>query len=339
MRRWKLTPGKTGLDALVMDTVPDAHPAEGQVRIRVRAASLNFRDQLVLADQYGVPREHDLVPLSDGAGEIDSVGPGVEGWRPGDRVAGLYFSGWTDGPPPSGGPGLGLGAPGEEGGLLAEQVILAADRVARIPDRYDYVQAASLPCAGLTAWTSLFGGQPIGPDSSVLVLGTGGVATFALSFAAAAGAEVFATSGSDAKLDLARRLGASDGVNYREHPDWGDVIFARSGGVDKVVDTVGGAALDGSIAALAPGGEIALMGLFAGGDDPPLALPILMMKGGSIRGVAVGNATDFEAMVSSIEESRMEPPINATFTFDEAKQAYAAAADADRFGKVVISIP
>lgn len=338
MRRWKLEPGRTGLDALVMETTSVPRPAEGQVRVKVHAAAVNFRDQLIVEDQYGVPRDDDLVPLSDGAGEIDAVGPGVDGWRVGDRVAGLYFAGWIDGPPPAGGPGLGLGAPGEEGGLLAEQVLLRVDRVARIPDRYDYLQAACLPCAGLTAWSALFGGQPIGPDSSVLVLGTGGVAMFALSFAVAAGAEVHVASSSDEKLDRARELGASDGVNYRDHPDWGDVILARTGGVDKVVNTAGGAALDGSIAALAPGGEVALMGLFDAGAEPPM-LPYLMMKGASIRGVAVGNAAGFEAMVASIDESDVDPPISNTFTFEEAKQAYIAAAGADRFGKVVISIP
>ncbi len=335
MRRWILKAGTTDLDGLVLEDAPMPEPRAGEVRIRVHAVSLNYRDQIVLKGQYGTRLpDRDIVPISDGAGEIDAIGAGVETWVVGDRVTGLYFA-WLRGSPKSEFT-FGLGSINEDG-MLAEYVVLPADRVVRAPASLDYAEAATLPCAALTAWNALYSDHPIGPDSKVLVLGSGGVSLFAMLLARAAGAQVIATSSQDAKLKRWMDLGASDGINYRDTPDWGKVVLERTGGVNKVVDAAGTGTLNQSLAALSYGGEVALIGLMTF-DDGPLEFVSLMSKGATVRGISVGNAQMYEAMVQAIDKHQVRPPIDRRFRFENAKDAYQAQSSPELFGKIVIDM-
>lgn len=335
MRRWILRDGAFDLDGLMLEDapVPVPVPGPGEVRVRIHAVSLNYRDQFVLQGGFWRKPGRDIVPVSDGAGEIDGIGTGVEGWAVGDRVTGLYFRNWLSGPPHAD-MGFGLGAY-DENGLLADYVVLPAKRVARAPDSLDYAEAATLPCAAVTAWSAVHGGRLVGPGSKVLVLGTGGVSLFALLLARAAGAEVIATSSQDAKLRRLRALGASDGINYRDVPDWGKAVFERTGGVDKVVDSAG--TLNQSLAATAPGGEVAIMGLMTAGDGAPDPA-LLMGKGITVRGIAVGNAEAYAALSQEVETHRIRPPIDRRFRFEDAKAAYKAQSSPELFGKIVIDV-
>lgn len=335
MRRWVIEAGRTGVDALAQRESQIPEPGPGQVRVAVKAASLNYRDQIVLNGDYGQAITEDTVPLSDAAGVIDAVGPGVEAWAVGDRVISVYFARWVDGPPLSG-MGFGLGSPGEEG-VLAEYVILSADRVTAMPTTLDFAHAATLTCAGLTAWTALTGEHPVATGQTVLTLGTGGVAIFALQLAKAMGAQVVATTSQQAKSDRLKQLGASDVVNYRVDPNWGETVAGRTGGADKVVNAAGGDAMFQSILAVAPGGEIAVMGLFSAGDTP-LPLPVLMSKGAAIRGTSVGGSAALAALAAFVDAHGIEPVVQATYSFDDAKAAYEAQAGPDVFGKIVIEV-
>jgi NADPH:quinone reductase-like Zn-dependent oxidoreductase len=335
MRTWTLTPGITGTDALVLDEAALPEPGPGEVRIAVKAASLNYRDQIILNGGHGQTITEPTIPLSDAAGVIDAVGPGVDAWTVGDKVISLYVKGWVDGPPPAT-MDFGLGAPGEDG-VLAEYVVLAADRVTAMPASLTFVEAATLTCAGLTAWTALTAEHRVRAGQTVLTLGTGGVSLFALQLAQALGAKVVATTSQEPKADRLRALGATEVVNYRTTPAWGEVVAASTGGADKVVNAAGGDAMTQSIMAVANGGEIAVMGLFSAGDAAP-PLPILMAKGASIRGTAVGSATALAELVSFIDEHRIRPVVQRTYAFTDAKAAYAMQAGPDVFGKIVIDV-
>lgn len=334
MRRWILKAGSTDLDGLLLEDAPMPEPRPGEVRIRVHAVSLNYRDQLVLKGQFAnhLPAR-DIVPISDGAGEIDAIGEGVTTWTVGDRVTGLMLN-WQRGAPTE--ISFGLGSLSEDG-MLAEYVVLPVDRVVRSPASLDYAEAAMLPCAALTAWNAIHGSHSVGKESKVLVLGSGGVSLFAMLFARAAGAQVIATSSQDSKLKRWMDLGVSDGINYRETPDWGKAVFERTGGVNKVVDVVGTGTLSQSLAALSYGGEVALMGLILF-DDRPFDFLSLMTKGASVRGIAVGSAEMYNVMVQAIDTYKIQPPIDQHFRFENAKAAYQAQSSPELFGKIVIDL-
>jgi NADPH:quinone reductase-like Zn-dependent oxidoreductase len=338
MRRWVLKAGATGLDRLVLEEVPIPEPGPGEVRLKVHAAALNYRDQFVLNGQFGQLLTRDTIPLSDGAGEIDAVGTDVSRWAVGDWVTSVYAFGWVDGPPVPNIP-FGLGAK-EHDGLLAEYVILPAEQVAAAPTSLSLLEAATLPCAGLTAWTALNGDRPyhdpVAAGDKVLVLGAGGVSLFALLLARARGAEVFATSSQPDKLPRLRALGASDALNYQETPHWGEAIFARTGGMKRVVNAVGSSALEQAIAAVGPGGEIAYMGFFDFSPTPQLVT--LIAKGAAVRGTAVGSANAQADLVRFVDAHGIKPPIDQVFTFEEAREAYQAAIAPGLFGKIVIKV-
>lgn len=303
MKRWILKAGVTDLDALVLEDVPLPEPGPGEVRIRVHAASLNARDTMILKGVFGRLPGCGLVPLSDGAGEVDAVGSGVETWAAGNKVTSLYFD-WHSGPPkPSFGTGLGSD---KEDGMLAEYVVLPATRLIRAPASLDYAEASTLPCAALTAWNALFADHPIKLGSKVLVLGTGGVSLFALTFAHAAGAQVFATTSQDSKRERLAAFGALDVVNYKTDPNWAKTIFDRTGGVDKVVDAAG--TLNESLEALGYGGEVVLMGLKTASEGPPPA-SVMMAKNAVIRATSVGSAEMYMAMAGAIDAGGLKPPI------------------------------
>lgn len=336
MRQWILRTDEVGLEALDLIDVPLPEPGPGQVRIRVHTVSLNRRDQMALDGSYGRIKGRNLVPVSDGAGTVDAVGPAVSRWKTRDRVAASYFDRWHDGPPHSN-MGLGLGA-GEEDGMLAEYVVLPEHRLLEIPDSIELSYAATMPCAALTGWNAVMGGhRPISDGDRLLVLGSGNVSLFATLFGLAAGAEVFATSGSDAKAKKMRALGVSLCLDYKKEVDWGTAIFTRTQGVDKVVEVGGAGTLNKSLAAVGPGGEVAMVGFLSGAGEAPDPY-LLMGKQAMIRGVAVGSESQFHEMKEFMVAHAIVPIVDSSYLFEDAPDAYARQIAPDTFGKVLIRI-
>ena len=335
MKAYHLT-GQTGLDGLVAVDLAEPKPLAGQVLVRVEAVSLNYRDLMVADGRYGrvmVPR----VPLSDGAGEIVATGEGVTKWKAGDRVAGTFFQGWATGPFRRDAFDSALG--GALDGMLAEHVALSEDGVVAIPPHLNYEEAATLPCAALTAWQALVTRGNVSADETVLLLGTGGVSIFALQFAKMHGARVIITSSSDEKLARARALGADEGINYGATPDWEKEAFRLTGkaGADHVVEVGGAGTFTRSLRALAPGGTISVVGGVSGfTTDVPLIEIIGKMA--VVRGICVGNRDMFEAMNRALSLHRTRPAIDRVFSFAEAAGAYRYLQSGSHFGKVVISL-
>ena len=333
MRAWIVPPSPKGAADLRLIERPDPLPGPGQVLVRVRAASLNYRDQMVVNDTYFTPTTRDLIPLSDGAGDVAAVGSGVSRVRVGDRVAGCFFQ-RTPSAAPDALP-LALGSPLD--GVLAEYATFYEDGVVAIPEGLTYEEAACLPCAGVTAWHALFrAGRPIHAGDTVLVLGTGGVSVFALQLARAAGARVLATSSRDEKIQRLRAMGASDAINYMRTPEWEKEVLRLTGrGVDCVIEVGGAGTFARSVQSLARGGKVCLIGFVAGRNGETNPFP-LMYKGGSLHGIFVGDREMFEEMNRAIIVNQVKPVVDCVFPFEEAKQAYAHHASGQFMGKVVI---
>lgn len=337
MRQWIIKQGSDSLDGLVIVDRPDPVPAAGEVLIRVNACSLNYRDQAIVTGNYfGGKVDRDQVPLSDGAGEVVAVGAGVTRFKTGDRVAGLFFQNFPAGPPAAN-TGPALGAPPAKG-MLTELVALPEVGVTALPASLTDEEAATLPCAGVTAWNALFNANPIKPGSTVLLIGTGGVSLLALKFAKAAGARVVITSSSDEKLARAKALGADLTVNYRTHPNWAQQVLAltNGAGADKIVEVGGTGTLGQSMEAVAYGGEIALIGVLSRGEPP--SPHGMMLKGASLRGIFVGNGKMFADMSTFIDKHGIKPVVDKVFDFESAVDAYHYQAGASLFGKVVIKV-
>ncbi len=335
MRLYRL-PRQTGFDDLTLTHADLPACGRGQALVRMRAASLNFRDLSVATGKYMMSAlPPDLVPLSDGAGEVVEIGEGVSRVKPGDRVAGTFMQGWLGGEmePSHGGTALG----GAIDGVLAEYVVFDAAGLVTIPEHLSYEQAATLPCAAVTAWNALFGLHPLQPGQTVLILGTGGVSIFALQFAHAAGARVIATSSSDEKLARAQALGASDGINYKAVPEWQAKVrdLTDGRGVDHVVEVGGPGTLQRSLGAARQGGVVTLIGVLTRGQVDPLAI---FGSGAMVRPIYVGSRQMFEAMNRAITLHRIEPVIDRMFPFESAPEAYRALKGATHVGKIVISI-
>jgi NADPH:quinone reductase-like Zn-dependent oxidoreductase len=336
MKVYEVAKGSTSLAGLRKAEKPEPKPGPREVLIRVRATSINYRDHMVVMGQYFSAVERDTIPFSDGAGEVVSTGPGVTRFKTGDRVAGTFFQVWVDGPRTKLYPALGVPLDG----MLSEYVALHEDGVVAIPPGLSFEEAATLPCAGVTAWSALMVlGNRIKAGDTVLCLGTGGVSTQAMQLARAAGAKVIITSSSDEKLARARKLGAWDGINYKTHPEWQKEVARLTGGrgVDCVIEVGGVGTLARSYEALAFGGKIGLIGFLGGftGEQNPTSL---MMKGGSLHGVGVGSTAMFEDMNRAIEVNGIKPIVGKVFPFDEAAEAFRQFAAGDFFGKVVITI-
>ena len=335
MRLYRL-PRQTGFNDLILTEADTPRPGRGQVLVRMRAASLNFRDLSVATGKYMMSKlPPNLVPLSDGAGEVVELGEGVTRVRVGDRVAGIFMQSWIGGEMSPEDAGSALG--GAIDGVLAEHVVFDERGLVHLPEHLSYEQAATLPCAAVTAWNALFGLQPVGPGQTVLVLGTGGVSVFALQFAHAAGARVIATSSSDEKLARALAMGASDGVNYKAEPEWQAAVRALTAGrgVDHVVEVGGPGTIQRSVGAARSGGVVTLIGVLSRGTLDPLAV---FAGGAIIRPIYVGSRQMFEAMNRAIALHRIEPVIDRVFPFEEAREAYVHLKGATHVGKVVVRI-
>ncbi len=324
-----------GLDNLTLADRPDPRPGPGQVLVRVRAVSLNYRDLLVARGQYNPRMPLPRVPCSDAAGEVAAVGEGVTSVKVGDRVCGTFFQGWDDGELTESAARTALG--GDLDGVLAEQVVLSERGVVPFPAHLSFEEAAALPCAALTAWHALtVGFDPAG--KTVLLQGTGGVSVFALQFAKALGAKALITSSHDDKLARALDLGADAGTNYKTNPDWDKWARQQTGGVgvDLVVEVGGAGTLDRSVRAVRYGGRIALIGvLAAGGAFNPTGL---LMRGVCLQGIFVGSRAMFRAMNWLIEGKQLRPVIDRVFPFERAVDAFRHLEAAGHFGKVVISL-
>jgi NADPH:quinone reductase-like Zn-dependent oxidoreductase len=336
MKSWQLNKGATSLDDLVLVTREKPIPGLGEVLIRVRACSLNYRDSLVAKGQYmGGVVERDITPLSDGVGEIEAVGAGVTQYKVGDKVAGTFFQGWVSGAP-SAAIGPALGAP-PASGMLSEYVTLPEYGVVPLAQSLSFEEAATLPCAGVTAWNALMEGvPPVRPGAWVAVLGTGGVSLLALQIAKAAGARVIATSSSDEKLERVRAMGADATINYKTTPDWGVEAMRVTGGVDHVVEVGGQGTLAQSMQAIGFGGEIGLIGVLS--RDGNVTPRDIMFKAGRIRGIFVGSAAMARSLNNAIDANHIKPVIDKVFGFDEVKAAYAYHASPALFGKTVITV-
>jgi NADPH:quinone reductase-like Zn-dependent oxidoreductase len=337
MRAYELVAGSQSIDGLRRCDRPEPKPLPTQILVRIRAAALNYRDLMIARGLYGGPLSTNVIPLSDGAGEVVAVGSAVSRFRVGERVAGTFFRNWIDGAPPQEAL-VSLGAPPADG-VLAEYAVFAEQDAVAVPAHLSAQAAATLPCAAVTAWRSLIDLGRLAPGETVLLIGTGGVSIFALQFAKLAGARVLIMSSSDEKLARARALGADECVNYRTHPGWErEVLKLTQGrGVDHVLEVGGADTLGHSIASLAVGGRIALIGVLTGigAGGSPYAL---LRKQASLHGVFVGSRGHFERMNAAIAANRFEPIVDRTFGFDEAAAAYRHLESGKHFGKVVLSI-
>jgi NADPH:quinone reductase-like Zn-dependent oxidoreductase len=324
-----------GIDALAYAERPEPAPGPGQIVLRMRALSLNYRDLLVVNGTGRWRPPGPRIPASDGVGEVIALGEGVTRVRIGDRVAPLFYPHWIDGAPAPEKMDIALGGAGTDG-LYAEQALLDESAVVHVPSHLTDEEAATLPCAGVTAWHGVAEEGRLRSGDTAVVLGTGGVALFALQFARLLGARVIVTSSSDAKLERALNLGASDGVNYKTTPDWPRrVAELTGGGADLVVDTAG--TLAESIAAVRVGGTVTFIG-FVAGTKAEIDLVALMGKSARVQAIDVGSRAMFESMNRAIEEGGLRPVVDRVFGFDEAAEAFAYVASGKQFGKVCIRL-
>jgi len=333
MRAWSID--AFGFENLHLIDRPDPQPGHGQVVVAVQAVSLNFRDLLIVKGLYNPKMPLPRIPASDAAGEVIAVGPGVTRAAVGDRVCGTFMQRWISGLLTDAAARSALA--GDIDGVLAERVVLSEDGVVKFPTHLTFEEAATLPCAALTAWNALAEGG-LRAGETVLVQGTGGVSIFALQIAKSFGARVLVTSGHDDKLEHAMGMGASAGVNYRTTPDWDKWAKAQTGGVgvDHVVEVGGAGTLERSLKAVRTGGHIALIGVLAGiGTVNPISI---LMRAIRVRGIYVGSRWMFEEMNRAFDLHRVKPVVDYTFPFEDFPRALQYLESAGHFGKVVVRV-
>lgn len=319
-------------DKLVIETRKDPAPGPGEILVRVRASSLNFHD---LAVVYGmIPVADGRIPMSDGAGDVVAVGAGVKAFKPGDQVLSTFFPNWA-----GGGPALErvMGVPGDHvDGFAAEHVAMPATAFTRIPKGWSLTEAATLPCAALTAWRALIVDAAIRPGSVVLTQGTGGVSIFALQLAKAAGARVVATSSSDEKLARLKDLGADHVINYKTDTNWGRSAAEWAGqGVDAVIEVGGPGTLNQSITACRIGGHVSLIGVLTGWSGEVMTA-LQMSKSVAVKGITVGSREDQVNMIAAIEANGIRPVIDSRFPLDDIAGAFAHQRSQKHFGKICL---
>ncbi|MCS6987028.1 MAG: NAD(P)-dependent alcohol dehydrogenase [Sphingomonadaceae bacterium] len=324
-----------GIDNLRLEDVPDpGDPGPGQIRVRIRASSLNYHDYVVVVG--GIPTPDGRIPMSDGAGEVVAVGPGVDEFAVGDSVVSVFFPNWLDGAPV---PGGFRGVPGDGAdGYAVEEVVAPAHHFTRAPRGWSPAEAATLTCAALTAWRALVTEGRFKAGDTVLVQGTGGVSVFALQFAKAMGATVIATSSSEAKLERLKALGADHVLNYRTTPGWGaKAAELAGGGVDHVVEVGGPGTLPESITAVRVGGHISLIGVLTGYAGPVPTVQ-LMAKQVRLIGITVGTRRDQLDMIRAVEATGLRPVIDRHFPLAELGAAFRHQESGAHFGKIVVDI-
>lgn len=320
-----------GIGGIGLHEMDKPTPAVGEVLVRVKASSLNARDLSIANGHYPLPVAPGRVPLSDGAGVVEAIGEGVSRFAVGDRVVNSYLPTWFGGLIRSFGEQYGV----ERDGWLTEYIVVHEEGLVSIPDHLSFEEAATLPCAAVTAWSALDG---IGAGDTLLVQGSGGVSVFALQLARAAGARVIATTSNDTKAARLLELGASDVVNYTTTTEWGTEVRALTGGtgVDRIVEVGGNGTISQSIAAIAFRGNISLVGQLSG-SSTDMDLMSFFFSGATLTSIGVGSRSDFEQMNRVISQHRIHPVIDQVFTFEQAGEAWAHLESGSRFGKIVIS--
>jgi NADPH:quinone reductase-like Zn-dependent oxidoreductase len=315
---------------------PAPEPGHGEILVRVRATSLNYRDLMIAKGVYRRGAKPNVIPLSDGAGEVVEVGPGAARFKVGDRVCGAFFPDWAAGAVTAETIAQSLG--GSIDGMLAEYVVLREVGAIAVPDHLTFEEAATLPCAALTAWNAVSEIAKLRPGQTVLLLGTGGVSLFALQFAKLHGARAILASSSNDKMAHAKTLGADEVVNYRETPEWDQRALEWTGGrgVDLVVEVGGPNTLERSIRSTRIGGIVAVIGAVAGGGQIDSSL--LVSRVLRLQGVYVGSLEMFAAMNAAIAQAALRPVVDRVFPFKEAQQAYKHLESGAHFGKVVVSV-
>jgi NADPH:quinone reductase-like Zn-dependent oxidoreductase len=335
VKAWRFT-GGFGPENLKIVELPDPVPGHGEVVVQVRACSLNYRDLAVMRGAYGANVKPPLIPLSDGAGAVVEVGPGVTRVKAGDRVAAIFMQDWLEGPPDEAKANSALGAAID--GMMSEKVCLKADGLVHFPEHLSFEEAAALPCAAVTAWHALFRSGSLKPGESVLLQGTGGVSIFGLQFVKMAGARAIVTSSSDAKMERLRTMGADAVINYKTSPDWDKQVrqLTNGVGVDHVVEVGGAGTLALTSKSVRRGGHIALIGVLAGrGEFDPR---LMMLKSARLQGIFVGSREMFEEMNRAISLGRMRPVVDRVFEFDELPDGLNYMASGAHFGKICIRV-
>jgi NADPH:quinone reductase-like Zn-dependent oxidoreductase len=337
MRAYQIPKGGAGIESVVQIERPDPKPGHRQVLVKVKACSLNFRDLGIVRGSYRMPVRENVIPLSDGAGEVVEVGPGVIRVKPGDRVAANFFQRWPGGEAMPDAHASALG--GGIDGMLADYAVLEEDGVVKIPPHLSLEEGATLPCAGVTAWHAMVEHAKLQAGDAVLLQGTGGVSIFGLQFAHAMGVRAIITSSSDEKLARAKKLGAAFGINYKTTPDWDKAALEFTGGVgvDHVIEVGGAATLSRSFHAIRVGGKITLIGGLSGGATE-LNPGLIFSRRANVQGISVGSTQMFLAMNRAIEVNAIRPVIDKVFAFADAQAAYKHMASGAHFGKIVISV-
>jgi NADPH:quinone reductase-like Zn-dependent oxidoreductase len=330
---WQIKDG-FGLDHLQLAAVAPQEPGPGQVRVQVLGQALNYRDWLMVTGRYNPKQPLPLVPLSDGAGVIDAVGDGVSQWQVGDRVLTCFAQDWLDGQPTRESLRSTLGGP--RPGTLQTHMVLPEHGVVRAPAGWSHAEAATLTCAGLTAFSALVVQGGLQAGQHVVVQGSGGVSVFALQIAKALGAKVLATTSSHAKAEQLRALGAEVVVNYREQPDWGKAAFQwAQGGVDHVVEVGGAETLQQSLQAVRPGATVSVIGMLSGSSSQLNLLPLLMQNV-RLQGVLVGHRAGLLALVELVDRCGLRPVVDQSFDFAQAPEAFDRLHSGQHIGKVVL---
>ena len=325
-----------GIENLALVEREKPEQQANEVLVKFHAASLNYRDLMMVKGFYNPKLKVPLVPLSDGAGEIVAVGENVTKWKVADRVCPIFMQGWLDGEIDVGKARTALG--GDADGCLREFGAFDENGLVRIPDHLTYEEAATLPCAGVTAYNALSVSGCLKPDDTVLLQGTGGVSIFALQFASVLGCRTIITSSSNEKLNRAKKLGAADLINYKEREDWDQAVLdlTEKRGVEHVVEVGGAGTLQKSVNAVKMGGHVAVIGVLSGkGEFNPTAV---LMKAVKLQGIFVGSRQMFEDMNRLICQHNLKPVIDKTFAFEEVREALERMESGSHFGKIVIKI-
>jgi len=331
--------GTRGPDSLQLVDLAVPKPATDEILVRIRAVSLNYRDLVITRGAYRKQQKHEsLIPTSDAAGEVVETGAAVAGFQTGDRVIALFYRDWLAGEPDQQSIKSDWGR--DRDGMLCQYKLFKAQHLVRTPSHLSDLEAACLPCAGLTAWNAIIGEGKTRAGDLVLTQGTGGVSLFALQFAKIAGARVIVTSSADGKLDKAKSLGADHAINYRAVPDWGEAALAISqgGGVDQVVELGGTQTLKQSLIAIRPGGTISMIGVLSGATFGDVLLPFIVSRRVRMQGITVGNRDDMEAMCQLIAQHSMRPVIDRVYELIDARSAFQQLQSGGHFGKVCIAV-